>query len=129
MAHVGCVEVQRRPVSVEEDGWIRDLVAASPEWRGVSIAPLFVIGECSCGCRSVALEQPALPQRPTLVGHQGLVADMSMTVQLDDSEDVVSVLLLHANGSLSALQVVWYNFPDPVPRTWTELSREIRLGD
>ena len=121
------VVVPRRPVTAEENGWIRDLVAANAEWREVPIAPLFVIAECGCGCRSVALEQPEIPERPELVGHQGLVAQMTLGIEFDGKEDVVSVLLLHANGSLSVLQVVWYNFPDPVPRSWKELDREVRL--
>lgn len=128
MAHGGYVNITKRPATIEEDGWTRDLVAANPEWHDALVGPLFVIAECSCGCRSVVLEQPEIPQMPTLVGHQGLVAEMSMKVQFGDSEDVISVLLLHANGSLSTLEVVWYNFPDPVPRAWTELNREVRIG-
>lgn len=127
MAHGGYVEVSRRPTTEEEDGWVRYLVAANPEWRDVLIGPLFVIAECSCGCRSVVFDQPEVPEMPKLVGHQGLVAEMSMKVRFGESEDVVSILLLHANGSLSTLEVVWYNFPDPVPQAWTELNREVRI--
>jgi YD repeat-containing protein len=34
-----------------------------------------------------------------------------------------------AGGNLSLLEAVWYNFPEPVPRKWIELSRELRTGD
>jgi Ni/Fe-hydrogenase subunit HybB-like protein len=126
MNHGSYVDVPRRSVTDEENGWIRDLVAANEEWRNVRIEPLFVIAACTCGCRSVVLEQPTIAERPELVGHQGLVAEMSLRIQTESIEDVVSVLLLHANGSLSVLEVVWYNFPDPVPPAWTELNREVR---
>jgi hypothetical protein len=36
---------------------------------------------------------------------------------------------IFAQGSLSLLEVVWYNFPDPVPTTWIETSRRISVGE
>ena len=119
------LDIAKRPATDEEAGWISDLVSANPEWKSVTVQPLFVIGMCRCGCRSIVLDQPKEAQNPSLIGHQGLVAKMSMTICFDGKMDVVSVLLLHAGGSLSTLEVVWYNFPDPIPLSWIEINREI----
>ena len=50
-----------------------------------------------------------------------------MSITLDGRADVISVLLHFAEGSLSLLEVVWYNFPEPVPLIWTETRREVRV--
>ena len=86
------------------------------------------MAECDCGCRSVVLEEPSQPQNPKLVGHQGLVGEISLAVKVNGQDDVISVLLHFAEGSLSLLEVVWYNFPEPVPRSWTEVSRTVSAG-
>ena len=51
-----------------------------------------------------------------------------MGIRIDGRDDVISVLLHFAEGSLSLLEVVWYNFPEPVPPTWKEITREVRVG-
>jgi hypothetical protein len=128
-SHSSFVEVARRPVTAEEQAWIHDIVSANPRWADAQVGDLFVVAECACGCRSVVLEEPPHLQNPRLVGHQGLVGEIDISIRFDGRDDVVSVLLHYAEGNLSLLEVVWYNFPEPVPRKWIELSREIRLGD
>ncbi|MGB6876823.1 MAG: hypothetical protein WBD87_12415 [Candidatus Acidiferrales bacterium] len=107
---------------------MREIVLCNPQWADVELADLRVSAECTCGCRSVVIEEPAQAQNSKLVGHQGLVGQMDLTIRLNDHEDVVSVLLHFADGSLSLLEVVWYNFPNPVPRSWTEVSRTVSPG-
>jgi hypothetical protein len=65
---------------------------------------------------------------PPPLGHQGLVGKITLGIKVDGRDDVISVLLHFAEGSLSLLEVVWYNFPDPVPSTWIETSRNISVG-
>jgi len=38
------------------------------------------------------------------------------------------VLLHFAEGSLSLLEVAWYNFPHPIPSVWTEITRVVLVG-
>jgi hypothetical protein len=128
-AHSSFVQVERRLLTAEEQAWIRNIVSANPQWADVALGDLFVVAECACGCRSVVLEQPENIQNPMLIGHQGLVGEMGITIRFDGREDVVSVLLHYAEGSLSLLEVIWYNFPEPVPRKWVELSRDLKVGD
>jgi hypothetical protein len=128
-AHSSFVPVERRPLTVEEQAWIRDIVSANPQWDDVSTSELFVVAECACGCRSVVLEQPEHVQNPRFIGHQGLVGEIDLDIRFDGRDDVVSILLHYAEGSLSLLEVIWYNFPAPVPREWEELSRDLRVGD
>ncbi len=127
--HSSFVEVQRRPVTAEEHCWIRTILSANPHWADVLIGELFVVAECSCGCRSVVLAEPEHVQNPRFIGHQGLVGEMDLNVRFDGRDDVVSILLHYAEGNLSLLEVIWYNFHEPVPAKWVELGRELRVGD
>jgi hypothetical protein len=126
--HSSFVKVERRPVTDEEQGWIRDIVSANPTWADVQLGDLFVVAQCTCGCRSVVLEEPENVQNPRLVGHQNLVGAIDLKVRFDAGEDFVSVLLHYAEGSLTVLEVIWYNFPAPVPRKWIELGRDLPIG-
>jgi hypothetical protein len=126
--HSSYVEIPRRPLTAQEAGWIRELVQANTQWADVKITDLHVVGECMCGCRSIVLEKPAKPQNPKLIGHQGLVGEIELDVKIHGKDDVISVLLHFAEGSLSLLEVVWYNFPDPIPPAWTEVSRQVSVG-
>jgi hypothetical protein len=125
--HSSYAKVARRPLTRQEATWIHELVSANPRWADVEITDLHVIAECTCGCRSVVLENPPRPQNPTLLGHQGLVGEIELGVKIEGKDDVISVLLHFAEGSLSLLEVIWYNFPDPIPSTWTEISRHISV--
>ena len=121
-------KVPRRPLTSQEAAWIHEIVLVNPLWADTEISDLCVIAECTCGCRSVVLEEPANPQNSKLVGHQGLVGEIQLTIKIDRHDDVISVLLHFAEGSLSLLEVVWYNFPDPIPSSWTEISRHVSVG-
>jgi hypothetical protein len=121
--HGSYVRTPPRSPNAEEVNWIREIVLSNPDWADVDLNNLRVIAECSCGCRSVVFEEPDQPQNPRFVGHQGLVGEMSLRIRVKNKEDVVSVLLHFAEGSLSLLEVIWYNFPEPVPSAWTEISR------
>jgi hypothetical protein len=126
--HGSYEKVPRRPLTAQEAAWLRELVLSNPQWADVEIVEPYVVAECTCGCRSVVLEDPSRPQNPELLGHQGLVGEISLAVRVNGHDDVISVLLHFAEGSLSLLEVVWYNFPDPVPSSWTEISRSISVG-
>jgi hypothetical protein len=128
-SHGSYAEVERRHVTDEERAWINDIVSSNPHWADVQLGDLFVVAECNCGCRSVALETPEHIQNPKFIGHQGLVGEIDLSIRFNGRDDIVSVLLHYAEGSLSLLEVVWYNFPEPVPRKWTELGRDLRVGD
>jgi len=126
--HGSYIEIPRRPLTSQEEAWVRELVLANPEWADVEITNLYAVAECTCGCRSIVLEKPQNPQNPKLVGHQGLVGEIELSVKIQGREDVITVLLHFAEGSLSLLEVVWYNFPEPIPSVWTEISRQISVG-
>lgn len=126
--HSSFVKVEPRPVTAEEQGWIHDIVSANPAWADTQLGDLIVVAECVCGCRSVVLQAPEFVQNPKLIGHQGLVGEIDLGIRIDGRDDVVSILLHFAEGNLSLLEVVWYNFPEPVPRRWVEVSRDLRVG-
>lgn len=60
-----------------------------------------------------------------LIGQKGLVGEIDLTIRVDDKEDVASVLLHHVAGNLSELEVIWCNFPEPVPSDWIEVTRRV----
>ena len=124
--HGSFIPVPSREPNSEEQNWIREIVVSNPNWADVDLSDIHVIAECQCGCRSIAFDQPKYNQNPRFIGHQGLVGEMSLRVKTETiEEDVVSVLLHFAEGNLSLLEVVWYNFPEPVPESWTEISRQV----
>ena len=126
--HSSYVDVEPRPLTAEETDWVRAIVLSNPQWADVELKNLRVVGKCTCGCRSVVLGEPAEPQNPRVMGHQGPVGQINLTIKLNNHEDVVTVLLHFERGSLSLLEVVWYNFPKPVPRSWTEINRTVSPG-
>ena len=126
--HSSYVEVVPRPLTLQETEWVREIVLSNPQWADVELTNLRVVAECTCGCRSVVLEKPPQAQNSRLIGHQGLVGALELGIKLDGQEDVITVLLHFAEGSLSLLEVVWYNFPEPIPRSWTEISRTVSAG-
>src|SRR5215471_37850 len=63
----------RKPTRQEED-WIREIVSSNSHWADTDLGDLRIVGECTCGCRSVVLEDPAQPQNPRFLGHQGAEA-------------------------------------------------------
>jgi hypothetical protein len=117
--------IQRRPLTPEEKGWVRDILSASKEWADVYVGELYAIAKCPCGCRTVLLEEQGV-HNPRLIRDKGLVGEMDLAIRIGSKEDVASVLLHHVGGSLRELEVVWYNFPEPVPTNWTEISRRVR---
>jgi hypothetical protein len=119
------LSIPRRALTHEEQGWIKDILSASKEWADVCLDELYVVGKCACGCRTVLLEPPQRVQNPRLTGQKGLVGEIDLTVRIGDKEDVVSVFLHHVAGNLRELEVVWYNFPDPVPSSWIEVHRTV----
>jgi hypothetical protein len=122
-------KVPKRTLTSQEQEWVREIVLANPEWADVQLAALYVVAECTCGCRSVVIDSPTEVQNPKLLDHQGLVGSIALGIKVEGRDDVVSVLLHFAEGSLSLLEVVWYNFPDPVPSSWIETSRNISVGE
>ena len=122
------VKVPPRPLTADEAEWVREIALCNPQWADVELKDLRVVAECTCGCRSIAFEEPTRPQKSKLIGCQGLVGQMNLGIKINDREDVVTMLLQFADGSLSVLEVVWYNFPEPVPLAWTEVSRSISPG-
>lgn len=125
--HSSFVTVPIRPPTPQEQEWIREIVLSSPQWADAELGDLFVVAACTCGCRSVVIEAPPQPQNPKLLNHQGLVGGIDLGVKVGGKDDVITVLLHFAQGSLSLLEVVWYNFPEPVPSSWTETSRRISV--
>jgi hypothetical protein len=118
------LRIAKRPLTHQEAEWVSEIVASNPRWAAVEFKELpQVVAECSCGCRSVVIDATSHPQNPKLVGHQGLVGGNYNQCKTRRRKDEVITVLLHlAEGSLSLLEVIWYNFPEPIPSTWTELS-------
>jgi hypothetical protein len=127
--HNTLVAVPRRKLTEQEAQWVRDIISANPDWADVSLGDLYVVKQCICGCRTVVLDEPPFVQNPKVAEHQDVVGEIDLHVALDDGkDDYISVLLHHSWGKLTYLEVIWYNFPEPVPSHWTELGREVRVS-
>jgi hypothetical protein len=119
------VSVTPRAPSPEEVDWIRSILGSNPAWASTSWDGLRIVAKCNCGCRSVVLNQAEGTQNPEFVGKKNIVGSAELMIAFNGKEDVVSVLLHYANGYLTLLEVVWYNFPAPVPTSWIELDRKL----
>jgi hypothetical protein len=127
--HNSLVLVPKRPLMEEEHKWVRDIISANPDWADVSLGDLCVIKQCKCGCRTVVFEEPPFVQNPKVSRQQDVVGEIDIHISFEKGrDDYVSVLLHHSWGKLTYLEVVWYNFPEPVPAHWIELGREVRAG-
>jgi hypothetical protein len=128
-AHNSWTDVPRRAITEEERKWVQEIVSANPDWADVTIGELHVVKQCTCGCRSVVLEEPSFVQNPKFSQQQGLIGEIDIHVYLEDGkDDYVSVLLHQSRGKLTYMEVIWYNFPEPVPLHWIEIRREVRVG-
>jgi hypothetical protein len=126
--HNTLVSVPKRKLTEQEAEWVRDIVSANPQWADVNLGELYIVKQCNCGCRTVVFEEPLFVQNPRMSEHQNVVGEIDLHVQLEDGkESYVSVLLHHSWGKLTYLEVIWYEFPEPVPSRWTELEREARI--
>ena len=121
------ITVPRRLLSPQDHEYVRTIVSSNSQWSDVSFGELFAVAACTCGCRSAVIEAPPHPQNPKLVGHQGLVGGIDLSVKVDGGDEVISVLLHFAEGSLSLLDIIWYNFPRPIPAVWIETNRRISV--
>jgi len=126
--HNSVVPVPRRPLTEEEDTWVRDIVSINPDWADVSLGQLYVIEKCICGCRTVVFEEPPFVQNPKVSHQQDAIGQIDIHISADSGHDYISVLLHHSWGKLRYLEVVWYNFPKPVPAYCMELGREVKVG-
>jgi hypothetical protein len=115
VTHSSYVSVERRELTSREAELTGALTSSNPQWASVDVNSLRVVAECRCGCQSVVFAEPSELQNAREVGHQDLVAEMSLNIKTEERDDVISVLLHFAQGSLSLLEIVWYNFPEPIP--------------
>ena len=83
---------------------------------------LFAVSKCPCGtCRTVGLEPVELPNWRGESGHLG-----GITIETKDHGPID--ILLHANkGFLVEMEVIWYYFPKPFPKSLVEVSRKVDL--
>ncbi len=128
MENSGFIAVTPRPPSRQQLEWVKEIVLAAPQWTDVSLGSLRIIGECASEKRTVVFEKPDQPQNPPLVGHQGLVGEINLSILHEKHKEPVTILLHYADGSLSLLELIWYNFPEPVPESWTEVGHEVQAG-
>jgi hypothetical protein len=126
--HNTLVAVPKRALTQQEAQWVRDVVSANSDWADVNLGELYVVKQCICGCRTVVFEEPHIVQNLKEAECQDVVGEIDLHVALDNGkDDYISVLLHHSGGKLTHLEVIWYNFPEPVPSHWTELGREVRM--
>jgi hypothetical protein len=81
---------------------------------------LFAVSKCPCGtCRTVGLEPVELPNWSAESGHLG-----GITIETKD-HGPIDILLHATKGFLVEMEVIWYYFPKPFPKSWVEVSRTV----
>lgn len=126
--HRTFLPVPLRDLKVDEADWVSEILKGNPHWAAVSAEGLKVVAECSCGCRSIEFDESSCVRNAKVKSRQDVVGTLDIEICYDSKKDYVSVLLHHVLGKLSHLEVIWHNFPAPVPGRWTELNRTVRAG-
>jgi len=98
--------------------WLSQSLHSRKDLADFLVPQLFAVSKCPCGtCRTVGLEPLELPNYK---GRSGKIAGLG----IETKEHGPINILLHANdGFLVEMEVIWYNFPQPFPRAWEEVSR------
>lgn len=118
--HIGreLVRIPRRALTEEEMEWVRQSLCCQKDFVDFLVPQLFAVSKCPCGtCRTIGLEPLELPNYK---GRSGKVGGLGLQTKDHGPIDI----LLHANdGFLVEMEVIWYNFPQPFPEAWEEVSR------
>jgi hypothetical protein len=114
------VPIPKRPLSEEEMEWVRQSLSSRKELVEFRLPQLFAVSKCPCGtCRTLGLEPVELPNLKDKSGHLG-----GITIQTKDHGPIE--ILLHANkGFLVEMEVIWFYFPKPFPKSWVEVGRTV----
>jgi hypothetical protein len=114
------VPIPKRPLSEEEMEWARQSLSSHKEFVEFLLPQLFAVSKCPCGtCRTVGLEPVELPSGRSESGHLG-----GITIETKD-HGPIDILLRANNGFLVEMEVIWYYFPKPFPKSWVEFSRTV----
>jgi len=119
----GVKNIERRPLSEREAGWIRDILQVNPEWCDADISRTQAVAEGPCDEGvSIRLQSPE-PENPTAKPVESVG---QLWIQTDDGSSI-NVQLSQFEGRLRELYVLFF---DPklrnrkLPEKWTEVSRE-----
>ena len=114
------IPIPNRPLSEEEMEWVRQGLGSRKEFVEFRLPQLFAVSRCPCGtCRTVGLEPVELPNWGSKSGHLG-----GITIETKE-HGPIDILLHSNNGFLVELEVIWYYFPKPFPKSWVEVNRRV----
>ncbi len=116
-------EIEPRPLSEREAGWIRDILRVNNEWRDADISRTQVVAEGPCDEGISIRVQAPEPENPKAKPVESVG---ELWIQTDDGSSI-NIQLSQFEGRLRELYVLFF---DPklrnrkLPETWTEVSRE-----
>lgn len=117
-------DIDPRPLTEPEIGWVRDILQANEEWRDADISRTQVVAERPCAEGiSIVLQAPE-PENPKAKSVRESVGNL--WIQTGDGS-VINIQLSQFRGSLKSLYVLFIDPKHPkrrLPETWTEISRE-----
>ncbi len=59
----------------------------------------------------------------------GLIGDITIITKDENPlRNTIQVMLFHNHGNLSWLDVLWYDFDNPVPEMWEEINHSVYAG-
>lgn len=120
--------IKPRPVSLQEQSWIREIMEHNSQWGNVDLVDTQVVAQCDCGaenCKTVYLGSPS-PQNPSLTGTNGYIGRIEV-VTIDDF--MITITLDQKDGWLSELYVDFLDLREPgkrvPPDQWEEKGRTV----
>jgi hypothetical protein len=113
------VPIPRRALTEEEMEWVRQSLRPRAEFANFSIPQLFAIAKCPCEtCRCVGLGLLELPNWKGKIRQSRWNGDSNEGPLPHRHTSPRQRRILSWN-----FEVIWYNFPQPFPESWEEVSR------
>jgi hypothetical protein len=119
----GLKEIEPRPLTEREAGWVRDILQVNDEWRDADITRTRVVAEGPSDEGTGLVLRAPEPENPGAKSRNGPVGNL--WIELDEGS-VINVQLSQFEGRLRELYVL---FIDPnhsrrtLPESWIEVSR------
>ena len=118
------INIEPRPLSERETGWICDILQANNEWKNADISRTQVVAEGPCDEGICIVLQAPGPENPNIIKMIGESVG-SLWIQVNDGS-IIDIQLSQFEGHLLEIYVLFVDPKHPkrrLPENWTEVSR------
>ncbi|HET9183009.1 MAG TPA: hypothetical protein VFP59_12805 [Candidatus Angelobacter sp.] len=117
-------EIEPRPLTDREAGWIREILQTNDEWKHADISRTQVVAEGPCDEGLSILLQAPEPENPKASPVGGYIGRLWIN---NNDNSVIEVRLTHLDRRLRELFILFVDPKHPrrtLPESWIEVSHE-----